>query len=143
MFIFFTPDSSDQRTATAESYVPVFASSGAGAIVAVGQFRALKVWDPVQQVYVVTVIGQFGFSPAVAGVAETINMTLPAIGQPAANFAATADLTGSATLQGIMAATDGATAVEAVVGAKKAETTITSNLVSVPCVVSFAYQVAA
>lgn len=141
MFIVFTPDSSDQRTATAESYAPTLTSSGAGVPSLVGQFRALKVWDPVQQVYVVTVIGEFGFAPAVAGVAETISMTLPAIGQPAANFAATADLTGSATLQGIMAATDGATAVQAVVGAKKAATTITSNLASVPCVVSFAYQV--
>lgn len=102
------------------SYVPTLTSSGAGVLVALGTWRALRCGGEIH------VIGQFTFAPAVAGTAETISMTLPPSTDfaPDTNFADTSSLLGVAHTTGATTATDVIGQPIAQVGAKKADMVI-------------------
>lgn len=84
--------------------------------------------------------GVLTYNPNAALAAELLKIALPTgESAPVANFAAATDATGSATLQGVTAATNGVTAVSATVGAKTVELTITVADVDNDIAVSFSY----
>lgn len=120
-----------------EQYAPVF-TAGGGVASLVGSFAATWTNDIVTGKRMVRVLGLFGWAVTLPGATVTIKMTLPPAALPP-NFAAPQDAIGSAVLQGIMAATDGASEVRATVGDFQVECDVTSNLASVPVVVDFTY----
>lgn len=114
------------------NYVPILTSSGAGVLAVVGPWRVIIVGS------VVMVTGGFNFTPAAAGVAETIRATLPPgfPGNPTP-FGAIGEATGVA--QSPALATDFATRIQATVGAVTVESTITSNGAPSALAFSFSY----
>ncbi len=126
----------------AQGYVPALTSSGAGVLAAIGQFQALGIKDAAGDTQVI-VRGSFQFTRAAAGVAETIDITLPTVTglAPGANFAAVTDATGDAQMAGIHAATDFCGPLVAVVASLKVQVPVTDNAASSRVNVVFSYEV--
>jgi len=101
-------------TVGSESYTPIFAASGGGAVTALGSWRALRIGRSVH------LIGLLTFVPAVGGVTETLTIDLAPPPFPAdpSPFAFPGDATGAATV------IDGATLVDSQPRALVATTTV-------------------
>lgn len=129
-----------RQGSNAVNYIPTLASSGAGVLALIGGFVALAVRDGGDTF--VHVMGSFQFTRAVAGVAETITIGMPTTAgiAPAANFAATADVTGHAQMAGIHAATDFCGPLQATIGAKTCDVAITDNAATSRVDVYFSYK---
>lgn len=124
---------------TGQEYQPVFVCSGGGTALPIGVFSAFWSLDSLTLRMNVLVRGSFAFAPAVAGVSETVTMTLPTNATPPANFTSAQDLAGGAGMQGVHAATDFCTQVQATVGALTAEVDVLNNVASSPVNVTFNY----